>query len=472
MADTLRASEEGIQRIDQARQQKCWNRTANAWLQAVPAARSTMNRFWARQPIRREIFIGICSAVGIPWQEVVEPTLWDSSADKEQRPAVFPEQPEAEPEVDRDESCCIGREALVACLESQLSNLRLLVIVGIAGVGKTVLAENLVRRWRGTYTQYLPINFEVRSGACFAEVAAESLSRLQHDLELDEEATAEQLLNQWLEVLATHPCLVLMDSLENLLHGDESTGWSTFREQHWAEFFHRLLGLEQCASQVIITSQDVPGQIEVHGLRYRDRYRCEQLQGLTPAAQHVFFRERGLALKPDSPEWTHLARIGAAYEGHPLSLQVIAAEVLTVCGGDVSVYWQRYGKEIESLERLQACCNAQLNPDDWRMAQSSRQLRKTVRDRIEHSFCRLQSELPDAYLVLCLVSTYPESIPEADLIRSLIQQGWEERRLQKAIEALLERCLLRMDRQYRLRQHNLIRSIALSHLLNFSGEFL
>jgi hypothetical protein len=253
-----------------------------------------------------------------------------------------------------------------------------------------------------------------------------------------------------------------MDSVENLLHGDESTVWSRFREVCWETFFHRLLGLEQCASLVIITSQDVPGQIEVHGLRYGDRYHCEQLWGLTPTAQRRFFAAQGLTPTPNSVEQALLARIGAAYEGHLLSLQVIAAEILTVCEGDVSIYWQRYGEEIDALERLQASRRDQLQPGDWRLAQASRQLRKTVRDRIERSLQRLHSDFPDAYLALCYASVRPAPIVEADLIDWLMQQGWDEERSQTAIDVLLNRCLVWLDQQYHLRQHNLIRSVALN----------
>ena len=469
MADTLRASEEGIQRINQARQRKRWNRTADAWLQAVPAARSTMNRFWSRQPIRREIFIGICSAVGIPWWEVVDPTLQEGEERESWKITPTPSiHPESDP--DLEEYLCVGRDDLAACLDTQLSTLRLLLLVGIAGVGKTVMAENLARRWQDTYRHCLPINLEVRPTVRFAEVAFESLSRLQMLPAINREMSSEQLLEQWLEVLATQPCLVIMDSLENLLCGDESRGWSTFREPYWELFFHRLLGLEQCASRVIITSQDVPEPVEVHGFRYRDRYRCERLQGLTPAAQYVFFRERGLVLKPESQEWTYLARIGSAYEGHPLSLQVIAAEVRSVCDGDVSAYWHRYGQEIKALERLQANRGNHLKPCDWQLAQASRHLRKTVRDRIEHSFSRLQSDLPDAYLVLCLASAYPEPIAEPDLVHALVRQGWSQERSQAAIDALLDRSLLNMGCCYRLQQHNLIRSVALNRLVCFVGE--
>lgn len=452
MADTLRASERGIALVDQARHRKRWNRTADAWLQAVPTARSTMNRFWARRPIRREIFIGICRAVGVDWREVVEPALLETAA-----AAIAPE-PLSDP---TPTACCIGREAVMASLERQLPQLRLLMIVGIAGVGKTELAETLAVRWETAYPQTLPINFEARPRARFAEIAAESLTRLACPSPVAD-PTPEQLLDQWIEVLATQPCLVVMDSLENLLHGDESTGWSRFQDADWETFFHRLLGLEQCASLVIITSQDVPGQIEVHGLRYGDRYHCERLRGLTPEAQQRFFQAQGLEVAPASEAGRLLARIGAAYEGHLLSLQVIAAEILTVCDGDVSVYWQRYGAEIELLERLQASRDDQLQPGDWRLAQASRQLRKTVRDRIERSFQRLQSDFPDAYLALCCAAAYPDPIVEADFIDRLRQRGWDEERSQTAIDVLLDRCLLWLDRQYHLRQHNLIRSVALN----------
>ncbi|NJR63704.1 MAG: hypothetical protein HC769_35995 [Cyanobacteria bacterium CRU_2_1] len=72
MVDSIKASEQGLRIVDQARQKKRWNKTAEAWCIRGFTSRATLSRFWAGQSIRKEIFIAICEAVGANWQEVAD----------------------------------------------------------------------------------------------------------------------------------------------------------------------------------------------------------------------------------------------------------------------------------------------------------------------------------------------------------------------------------------------------------------
>jgi DNA-binding Xre family transcriptional regulator len=72
--DSLAASTRGLKLVDQKRRQKRWNKTAQVWCREAFTTRSTLNRFWAGKPIRRETFIAICQAVGVDWEDVVERT--------------------------------------------------------------------------------------------------------------------------------------------------------------------------------------------------------------------------------------------------------------------------------------------------------------------------------------------------------------------------------------------------------------
>jgi WD40 repeat protein len=73
MALTLIASELGLEIVDRARKQKGYNKTnAVNWLEAAAVSRSSLDKFWARKPITHENFVGICAAVGVDWQTVVD----------------------------------------------------------------------------------------------------------------------------------------------------------------------------------------------------------------------------------------------------------------------------------------------------------------------------------------------------------------------------------------------------------------
>lgn len=77
MADSLRASGAGLQRIDQARRAKRWHKTAEVWCAAAFTSRATLNRFWGGKPIRSETFIAICNAVNVNWETIVAPAELD-----------------------------------------------------------------------------------------------------------------------------------------------------------------------------------------------------------------------------------------------------------------------------------------------------------------------------------------------------------------------------------------------------------
>jgi DNA-binding Xre family transcriptional regulator len=68
--DSIAASAQGLELVNQKRLQKGWNRTAQIWCREAFTTRSTLNRFWAGKPIRRETFIAICAAVEVDWQMV------------------------------------------------------------------------------------------------------------------------------------------------------------------------------------------------------------------------------------------------------------------------------------------------------------------------------------------------------------------------------------------------------------------
>lgn len=73
MADSVRASTEGLEIVDRARRKKGWTKTVTSeWLRKANTTQATLKRFWRRQRIDRYAFKGICSAVDVNWEEIVE----------------------------------------------------------------------------------------------------------------------------------------------------------------------------------------------------------------------------------------------------------------------------------------------------------------------------------------------------------------------------------------------------------------
>ncbi len=98
MANSLIASDKGLQLIDNAREKQGWNRSDRRLLEAAEISRATLNRFYAQQPIKHDNFVAICRAVGIErWQRVAAIVL---TAEKMQAVPEIP--PNSLAELDRD----------------------------------------------------------------------------------------------------------------------------------------------------------------------------------------------------------------------------------------------------------------------------------------------------------------------------------------------------------------------------------
>lgn len=73
MLRSVKASEEGLKRVDRARKRMGWSKTrSKTWWLEANVSQATLRRFW-KQPISLDGFISICKAVGIEdWQTIVD----------------------------------------------------------------------------------------------------------------------------------------------------------------------------------------------------------------------------------------------------------------------------------------------------------------------------------------------------------------------------------------------------------------
>ena len=452
--DKLKASLEGLQLVDQAIRQRGWGRQSAAFYDRAHVSLGTLRRFWQRIPIGAESFIAICEAAEVDWRQVraSSASLAESSPD-----ATY---------------CVNGWVGRVDLLDEVVQRFqqggRLLFVTGMTGVGKTALVDQVCQRLGDRFADQQWVNFDGRDRTEFAQVApclAEGIPGLAA-------LSSEEVVAAVVRSLTSQPKLVVLDGLEATLQGNEEIGWSEFKDFHWGHFFQRLLAAQSCQSVVLVTSQEFPAVLRSMISRYETVWHGVNLKGLEPRERDQLFEQLGLDedSDPNGQDW--LQRIGSAYEGHPLALKVIAGEILAApFNGNLAAYWSTYGHEIEQLEQARQAVDLEGEDDPLRLDCYTRQLRQIVRQRIEDSFQRLQQEVPMAYQLLCLGAVYRRPVVEAFWLNLLAPfqpplsaQGEQP---QLMLEALLDRYLVEEvveHNQLHLRQHNIIRSIALSHL--------
>ena len=192
-------------------------------------------------------------------------------------------------------------------------------------------------------------NFDYEDKATdFASVAARWLEEWGERLSA-EDKKPEKLLERLVKYLRENQVLVLIDSLEKLLTGNEEDGWGDFADEWWEKFFLSLLSAESCQSRLIITSQDLP--VKLVDFRYKNFWHREVLYGLNESEQEALFETTGLDVNQDSPNRPLLLRIGKVYKGHPLVLRVIIGEICESFDANVQAYWNDINSKIEDVEK-------------------------------------------------------------------------------------------------------------------------
>ena len=226
-----------------------------------------------------------------------------------------------------DVSVFYGREKELAILEEWIikKNCRMVGLIGMAGIGKTSLsvklAENIGHHfdyliWRSL--DYAPSLRELMQDLIFFL----SDGKQQKIPDRDEQAM-EELMNY----LRLHRCLVVLDEWENIL--PEWNGNTKYSQQFQSYGnLIKQIGEQKHQSCLILNSREKPQEINLVEGKY---VYCLQLEGLGKAAKEIL-NDKGL-FNPE--DWEELIRI---YRGNPLALKLISTRIKQVFDGNVSQF--------------------------------------------------------------------------------------------------------------------------------------
>ncbi|MBD2772366.1 ATP-binding protein [Iningainema tapete] len=359
----------------------------------------------------------------------------------------------------------VGRTQLITELEHRLQqDCRVLSIVGITGIGKTSLAMRLMLEpavaisFPEIYTVILE-----RESSNFLAVARQLLGQVpQFELQKDSE-----LLVAMVAKLRSHPCLLILDMVEEVLEPD-GEGGHQFIEPIFAQFFEQMVKAEM-PSRIILTSQDQP-PIIAQG-RYPSRVHVERLKGLEESEALKLFESWDVRIQSDV-DLQNLKRIIHVYEGHPLALRVVAGEIrMPPYNGDVQAYWYDYGDEITTVESWKNAPEEKSRQDKPRLDRYSIGLADLVKKRIDQTFTRLYQTEPLACLMLCQGAVYRRAVERSAWLLMIAEYPDEAQ--VSAFQSLQRRFLLEEEytkHKVLYRLHSLIRRVALDHLAKLEVE--
>lgn len=417
MADSTRASNAGLERVDRARQRKGWKKGETAWCQFAATSPATLKRFWRGRAIQTDAFIAICKAVGVNWQEIAAPE--DEGSSEPASPETVSFAPA--------HSAFVGREAAIAHLHTLVQQgAKAIAIQSPGGVGKTLLARTYLRQTFGGNILEFPIAKEVKDIAPVERLVEERLRQLGETPDPELMISLARLK----QVLQQRPFGVLVDNLEPAL---DSQGRLIAAHRSYGELL-RVLTDPSLQSVTLMTSRE-PLHEAVDVVPY-----C--LPSLSSQAWQDFFAARGIETEEEA-----LSDLHRAFGGNALAMKVLCDPIQRYFGGNLTAYWQANNGDGDGD-----------GSNNW-----TREL--AVETLMQEQFNRLQAIRPAAYRLLCRLGCYRyqdvPTVPIEGLLCLLWDVPVEQQR--RAIRQLCDRALIEFTAgEYWL--HPAIRAAAIGRL--------
>lgn len=333
MADTLKASKQGLEIVDRARRRKGWTKTRTpAWWDSAYTTQATLKRFWRGIAIQRENFIAICQAVGVSnWDAIV--TLFPPEH-PEDLPATPPLQQSAlSPRIDWGEAPDLpyfyGRDLELQKLERWIigDRCKLITLLGLGGIGKTSLAvtavERFGERFEGVFWRSL---LGTPPTLAIFEELIQFISQGQERLATD---NLQQAITRVISLLQRHRYLIVLDEVEAVLparRGEIPTGC-----EGYGDFFKRV-GSDRHQSCLLLTSREKPGEVVTYEGQMLP-IRSLQLSGLKAEDAIDLLATKGLSASENE-----LKMLSHFYGGNPLALKTISTTIQELFNGNIAKF--------------------------------------------------------------------------------------------------------------------------------------
>jgi transcriptional regulator with XRE-family HTH domain len=219
---------------------------------------------------------------------------------------------------------------------------RLVVVLGLGGIGKTALAASLARRLADSFDRVCWRS--LRNAPPTGEWMGETIGFLSAYKVVPPESMQERL-NDLLELLRARRCLLVLDNFETVLRPGAPEGGYLEACQGYGQVLRRL-GQSAHQSCVLVTSREKPPELApLEG--ERAPVRSFRLTGLGPADARRMLEDKRLV--GDEEAWHALV---GRYRGNPLALKVVSETIGEVMGSEIATFLSEAGASFGGIRRL------------------------------------------------------------------------------------------------------------------------
>lgn len=220
---------------------------------------------------------------------------------------------------------------------------RIVVILGMGGIGKTYLTAKLARQVRDQFDHVFWR--DLRNAPPPADVLEDGIKFLSGQPLIELPADMAGRISLLMNLLRENRCLLVLDNVETILQGKDRAGVC----RHGYEGYGRLLewmGETDHQSCLIVTSREKPAEIvPLEG--DSSPVRSWQLAGLGQAEARKLLQDKGLS-GPDEAWATLIQRYG----GNPLALRQVSGTIQDLFDGSIPAFLEQSGAVFGNIRSL------------------------------------------------------------------------------------------------------------------------
>ncbi|MGD2182528.1 NB-ARC domain-containing protein [Lusitaniella coriacea] len=213
---------------------------------------------------------------------------------------------------------------------------RLVVFLGMGGIGKTSLSVKLAQQIQGEFEGV--IWKSLRNAPLLTDLLEEIVPFLSNQQETN--FKSDRVLH-WLR---KSRCLLILDNVETILQARDRAGYYRPGYENYGELF-RAIGETPHQSCLILTSREKPS--EISALEGIDSFvRCLPLHGSSEAAR-ALIEAQGLSGSNQEKQ-----ELCDRYGCSPLALKIVSTSIQDLFGGNIKAFLQQEIAVFNSIRRL------------------------------------------------------------------------------------------------------------------------